>query len=104
MTRSYTDVSATVATPWGQSVTRWLTLTMCNLRTKYEISSFNHSKNIEGIQKFKIDPVPRVNFNSMYLPSSITKIGESFQMAVYLFLVRPYLSCYHAQSTCMYQI
>ena len=37
----------------GQFVVRWLALVIVNVCTKYEVSTFGHSKDIKGVPKFR---------------------------------------------------
>jgi len=37
----------------GQFVVLWLPPDMVNVRTKYEVSTFGHSKDIKGVPKFR---------------------------------------------------
>jgi len=46
-------VTPTTPTLGGQFVVLWLPPDMVNVRTKYEVSTFGHSKDIKGVPKFR---------------------------------------------------
>ena len=46
-------VTLTTPTLGGQFVVRWLVYVTVNVCTKYEVSTFGHSKDIKGVPKFR---------------------------------------------------